>query len=160
MTTRIPIETVHFQNLDLSPAQTVIESWLEAGTLLTHEQTLSFDIRYTRNEHHPEEWSQVPEVRLWFIRLDSRYPWLPFLLNWREGELHRYAAMMVPHEFTPTIEFNPQALDLFLMHKVFTLSRWLRHQHIPAANRLKKMADMFGYDLETELFELLNAHPD
>lgn len=32
------------------------------------------------------------------MRLDAAYPWLPVLLDWRAGELARYAAMLVPHQ--------------------------------------------------------------
>ncbi|NCJ05911.1 CRR6 family NdhI maturation factor [Synechococcales cyanobacterium C] len=160
MATVIAVEAVHFETLDLSPAQTVIESWLKAQTFLEHEQTLSFEVRYPQTGAEPVECPQIPEVRLWFVRLDSRYPWLPFFLNWREGELTRYAAMLVPHEFSPDLAFNPQALDLFVMHKIFTLSRWLRLHDLPASNRLKKMTEMFGYELEADLFQLLDAYPD
>jgi hypothetical protein len=46
----------------------------------------------------PRELSEFPDIRLWFLRLDATYPWLPVLLDWRAGELARYAAMLVPHQ--------------------------------------------------------------
>jgi len=47
----------------------------------------------------PRELPEIPEVRLWFI-VWIPYPWLPFLLDWKAGELARYTAMLVPHQFS------------------------------------------------------------
>lgn len=46
----------------------------------------------------PRELSELPDIRLWFVRLDAAYPWLPIVVDWRAGELVRYAAMLVPHQ--------------------------------------------------------------
>lgn len=63
------------------------------------ERTIGFTINYTREDPHDRrELSEYPDIRLWFVRLDSEYPWLPVLLDWRAGELARYAAMLVPHQ--------------------------------------------------------------
>lgn len=63
------------------------------------ERTIGFTINYTReDEYDPRELSEFPDIRLWFIRLDAVYPWLPVVLDWRGGELARYAAMLVPHQ--------------------------------------------------------------
>ena len=63
------------------------------------ERTIGFTINYTRDDpHDPRELSEFPDIRLWFVRLDATYPWLPVLLDWRAGELARYAAMLVPHQ--------------------------------------------------------------
>ncbi|CAI9100936.1 OLC1v1038127C2 [Oldenlandia corymbosa var. corymbosa] len=65
------------------------------------ERTIGFTINYKReDEHDLRELSEFPDIRLWFIRLDAAYPWLPVLLDWRGGELARYAAMLVPHQVT------------------------------------------------------------
>jgi hypothetical protein len=32
------------------------------------------------------------------VRLDAAYPWFPVVVDWRAGELARYAAMLVPHQ--------------------------------------------------------------
>lgn len=144
------------QNLDLSPAQSVIENLLQQGAIASSEQQLCFDIDYPQSAEDPRELSEIPEVRLWFIRLDARYPWLPFLLDWKAGELARYAAMLVPHQFNRKegIQYNPEALEIFLMQKLFILSDWLQHQGIPSQSRLKSMAQLLGYDLDDSLFEL------
>lgn len=63
------------------------------------ERTIGFTINYKREDKYdPRELSEFPDIRLWFVRLDATYPWLPILLDWRAGELARYAAMLVPHQ--------------------------------------------------------------
>lgn len=63
------------------------------------ERSVGFTINYVRaDENDPRELSEFPEIRLWFVRLDAVYPWLPLVLDWRAGELARYAAMLVPHQ--------------------------------------------------------------
>jgi hypothetical protein len=159
MPTVITVSPRQIETLDLSPVQTILEAWLSSGTLLDHEQEIRFEVDYPLDE--AVELPQIPEVRLWFIRLDSIYPWLPYWLDWRSGELTRYAAMMVPHEFSDRegIQYNPQALDLFAMHKVFAIHHWLKQQGADRSNTLKQMAELFGYELEDALFELLNQDP-
>jgi hypothetical protein len=159
MPTVITVSPRQIETLDLSPVQTILEAWLSSGTLLDHEQEIRFEVDYPLDE--AVELTQIPEVRLWFIRLDSIYPWLPYWLDWRSGELTRYAAMMVPHEFSDRegIQYNPQALDLFAMHKVFAIHHWLKQQGADRSNTLKQMAELFGYELEDALFELLNQDP-
>lgn len=159
MPTVITVSTHHIEMLDLSPVQTIFGDWLGSGTFLDHEQEIQFKVDYPLGE--AVELPQVPEVRLWFIRLDSIYPWLPYWLDWRSGELTRYAAMLVPHEFSARegIQYNPQALDLFVMHKIFAIHHWLKQQGADRSNTLKQMAELFGYELEDTLFDLLNEYP-
>lgn len=155
MTITIAINTDSINNLDLSPALTVIEQLLQEG-VASHEQQLSFDIDFPLEPGDPRELSEIPELRLWFVRLDAKYPWLPFLLDWKAGELARYTAMLVPHQFSSKegIQYNPEALEIFLMHKIFVLSDWLKQQNIPWQSRLKSMAQMLGYELDDALFEI------
>jgi hypothetical protein len=156
MTTTIALSSDWINNLDLSPAQSVIENWLQEGAIATSEQQLRFTIDYPQEPEDPRELSEIPEVRLWFIRLDARYPWLPFLLDWKAGELVRYTAMLVPHQFSPKagIQYNPEALEIFLMQKLFVLSDWMQQQSLPSQSRLKSMAQLLGYDLDDSLFKL------
>ncbi len=155
--TTIALDFQAVNNLDLSPAQTVIESLLQDGAIASFEQQLNFDIDYPRAPEDPRELSEIPELRLWFIRLDARYPWLPFLLDWKAGELARYIAMLVPHQFSAKegIQYNPEALEIFLMQKLFVLTDWLKQQGIPSQSRLKSMGQLLGYDLDDSLFDLL-----
>ncbi|MDJ0519420.1 MAG: CRR6 family NdhI maturation factor [Trichodesmium sp. MO_231.B1] len=154
MTITIALNTEHIHNLDLSPVENIISQLLQEGAIASSEQQLNFAINYQQDPQDPRELSEIPEVRLWFIRLDSRYPWLPFLLNWKEGELARYTAMLVPHQFhrTEGIQYNPEALEIFLMHKIFVLRQWLYQQGISSQSRLMSMSQMLGYDLTEEFF--------
>lgn len=65
------------------------------------DRTVGFTINYEREDpYDTRELSEFPDVRLWFVRLDASYPWFPVVLDWRAGELARYAAMLVPHQVT------------------------------------------------------------
>jgi hypothetical protein len=154
----IAVSTPHFQSLDLTPAQQIIDPVLRDRTALSDPKLLfSFDIDFPREASDPRELSEIPEVRLWFIRLNARYPWLPLYLDWESGELSRYSAMLVPHQFSPIdgIRYNPEALEIFVMSKVFTLDAWLKAQDIEGRSRLKFMTQMLGYELDDALFNLL-----
>lgn len=71
------------------------------------ERTIGFTINYTREDpNDPRELSEFPDIRLWFVRLDATYPWLPVLLDWRAGELARYAAMLVPHQVINVVSLS------------------------------------------------------
>jgi hypothetical protein len=157
MSIAIEVNAERIHNLDLSPVREVIEKWLEAGAIASGEQQLTFEVDYPREELDPRELSEIPEVRLWFIRLDSCYPWLPFLLDWKAGELARYTAMLVPHQFhrTEGIQYNPEALEIFLMNKIFVLTDWLDKQGIPGKSKLMAMSQMFGYDLDDAFFDVI-----
>ena len=153
MSQSIAIGAEPLQTLDLAVAHQVLDQadWHSA------ELKLSFNIDYPREANDPRELSEVPEVRLWFIRLDSHYPWLPLFLDIESGELGRYAAMLVPHQFSPLdgIRYNPEALEIFVMGKVFTIAKWLKDNQIDGIEKLKLMVRTLGYELDDGLFELL-----
>lgn len=154
----IALTTAHLQSLDLTPAKAVIEPILTEKTQLADQElTFSFEIDFPREPSDPRELSEIPEVRLWFIRLNAQYPWLPLYLDWESGELSRYTAMLVPHQFSPIdgIRYNPEALEIFVMSKVFELDSWLAQQEIDGRSRLKFMTQMLGYQLDDALFNLL-----
>lgn len=158
MSINITVSQVQIENLDLSPIKDIIEDWLGNKNIIDYEQKLQFKIDYPRPEFDPRELSEIPEVRLWFIALDAYYPWLPLFVNWREGELSRYTAMLVPHRFNRRegIQYNPEALDIFIMNKIFVVHKWLRQQEIMGNSRLKAMAQIFGYNLDDNFFSLLD----
>ncbi len=114
-------------------------------------------IDYPRALDDPRELSEIPEIRLWFLRWDAVYPWLPYVLDWRSGELARYAAMLVPHQFSQRegIQFNPEALEIFVMQKTFILWAWLNQQGLDGSHEARAMAQVLGYELSADLFELL-----
>jgi hypothetical protein len=136
-------------NLDITSARLIIDKM--------PDEPIQFKIFYDRDPSDPRELSEIPEVRLWFIRLDAAYPWLPYILDWRDGELGRYAAMLVPHEFHQTtgIEFNFEAMQIFVMHKIFTIANWLKSQGIDSTDKLQQMTQVLGYEIEQEFFNLL-----
>lgn len=156
MTIKIVLTHQAIAALDLTVAQQQIDPVL-GQKLGDYEQQLQFVIDFERAETDPRELSEIPEIRLWFVRLDAVYPWLPFLLDWKGGELVRYVAMLVPHQFNRNegIMFNPEALEIFVMSKIFVLSDWLQSQGIPARSRVKSMAQLFGYELDDSFFELI-----
>lgn len=124
------------------------------------DRTIGFTIKYRREDPgDPRELSEYPDIRLWFVRLDAMYPWLPLLLDWRAGELARYAAMLVPHQMSLRmgVVFNPEALELFVMNKVFVVYPWLKRHGVPKP-RLKTsdMARMLGFGIGDELFDLID----
>lgn len=157
MTLTITVEPEQLSNLDLSPVTTVINKLYKEQGIASAEQQIRFQINYPREETDIRELSEIPEVRLWFIRLDSVYPWIPFLLDWKEGELARYTAMLVPHQFhrTEGIRYNPESLEIFVMQKIFVLNDWLNKEVISSQSRLKSMAQMLGYELEDDFFAMI-----
>ena len=154
----IALTSKNFQSLDTTPAQTAIDSVLANPAALSNpDLTFAFDIDFPREASDPRELSEIPEIRLWFLRLNTQYPWLPLYLDWESGELSRYTAMLVPHQFSPIdgIRYNPEALEIFVMGKVFTLDAWLKEKGIDGRSRLKFMTQMLGYELDDALFNLL-----
>ncbi|KAL1226299.1 Protein CHLORORESPIRATORY REDUCTION 6 [Cardamine amara subsp. amara] len=158
----VVIDNDSIGRLDLSPFQraTGITSPSSAEPKVYLERSIGFTINYRRGDPgDPRELSEYPDIRLWFVRLDAMYPWLPLLLDWRAGELARYAAMLVPHQMSLRmgVVFNPEALELFVMNKVFVVYPWLKRHGVPKP-RLKTsdMARMLGFGIGDQLFDLLD----
>jgi hypothetical protein len=156
VTIKIILDNQAIASLDLSPVKNHLAPLLP-GKIADYEQQLQLAIAFDREESDPRELSEIPEIRLWYVRLDATYPWLPFLLDWKAGELARYTAMLVPHQFNRNegIMFNPEALEIFVMNKIFILSDWLKAQGISERSRLKSMAQLFGYELDDVFFEMI-----
>ncbi|MBE9177818.1 CRR6 family NdhI maturation factor [Oculatella sp. LEGE 06141] len=157
MATKIILNADQIHTLDLTPVQTLVNEWQQAGAIATQGQLVQFEVNYPRDPTDPRELSEIPEIRLWFVQLDARYPWMPFLLDWESGELARYAAMLVPHQFSPTegIQFNPEALEIFVMSKVFVVLNWLQQQGTPNRAKVKFMTQILGYELDDAFFDLI-----
>jgi hypothetical protein len=155
VTIKLTLDHQAIASLDLSAVKKQLAPWLVK--IADYEQQLQFTIAFEQAEDDPRELSEIPEIRLWYVRLDATYPWLPFLLDWKAGELARYTAMLVPHQFNRSegIIFNPEALEIFVMNKIFVLSDWLKEQGIPERSRLKSMAQLFGYELDDAFFEMI-----
>lgn len=150
----ISIDSASLARLDLAPAESVLQAIIHDPQLDPH---LSFAIDFPRELGDPRELSEIPEVRLWFVRLDTVYPWLPLYLDWKAGELGRYVAMLIPHQFHPTegIQYNPESLEIWVMAKVFTLQSWLGSRGLEGKGRIKAMTQVLGYELEEDFFSLL-----
>uniref|UniRef100_A0A0F7H0Q9 Chlororespiratory reduction 6 n=1 Tax=Monsonia emarginata TaxID=28966 RepID=A0A0F7H0Q9_9ROSI len=160
----VVIDNDVIRRLDLSPFQsaTGMASPLSVEPKEFLERTIGFTINYTKEDPNDvRELSEFGDIRLWFVRLDSTYPWLPVLLDWRAGELARYAAMLVPHQMSARmgVVFNPEALELFVMKKSFIVYSWLKEHNIPKP-RLKTgdMARMLGFGIGDELFDLVDQY--
>lgn len=146
------------QNLDITPVKLVIDQLLAQTSPDIDDNKISFAIDFPRDPQDPRELSEIPEIRLWFIRLDTLYPWLPIILDWQQGELARYVAMLVPHQFHPRdgILYNPEALEIFLQQKIFVVADWLKDQGIFSKSKLIAMAQMLGYNLDEEFFDFIS----
>ncbi|MBC7515752.1 MAG: CRR6 family NdhI maturation factor [Alkalinema sp. FL-bin-369] len=153
----ISVQAAQIHTVNTIEAEATIDRLM--SDLLTAEKTVQFDITFEREATDPRELSEIAEIRLWFIRLDAKYPWLPFLLDWQAGELARYVAMLVPHQFhiKEGIQFNPEALEIFVMQKVFILMAWFKLQGIPGRSRVQAMTQMLGYELEDAFFDVLGV---
>lgn len=154
--TTVSVDDRALLSLDLSPLFAPLDRWLA-----TDPQEFNLDLKlaidYPQDPQDPRELSEIPEIRLWFLRVDGCYPYLPLLLDWQAGELARYVAMLVPHQFSRKdgIQYNPEALEIWVMHRVFVLTDWLHNHNIADRSRLKFMTQMLGYELDDGLFELL-----
>lgn len=155
MTEIIQVTSKNIQSLDLTPVKTVVEPALNSSSLAKLEMEL--EIKYEREPDDPRELSEIPEIRLWFLRLDAVYPWLPYVLDWKSGQLAQYAAMLVPHQFNRTegIIYNPEALEIFVMGKIFTIADWLKAHNISGRTRLQAMAQTLGYEIDLSFIEQL-----
>jgi hypothetical protein len=88
----IPLSRQVIERLDLSPVRQVMPEVPDP------DWTVRFVIDYPRDPSDPRELSEVPEVRLWFIRLDAHYPWLPLFLDW-QGELAQVTYKSIPTDW-------------------------------------------------------------
>lgn len=157
MSLRIAIDQTSIDRLDMSLLTVEIEKLLAQGGSVLREQQLQFAIDYQRSAEDPRELSEIPEIRLWFVRADAVYPWLPLILDWKSGELARYTAMLVPHQFSRSegIIFNPEALEIYVMHKIFVLTQWCKQHNLAATSDLSAFAQLFGYEITPDFLEQL-----
>lgn len=69
--------------------------------------------------------------------------------------------MLVPHEFKResdggyVLQYNPEALEIFVMQKVFTISLWLKLRGINSTAKLQQMTQSLGYEIDSAFFTLL-----
>ncbi|KAL3702225.1 hypothetical protein R1sor_020247 [Riccia sorocarpa] len=169
----IVVNKAAIRELDLSAAHAVLRKYVhQVGDNISEpaaapdelfDRTIGFVIEYERDDpFDPRELSEMPDIRLWFVRLDAAYPWLPIVLDWKAGELARYAAMLVPHQMSKKqgLVFNPEALELFAMNKVFSIHPWLKARGVKSPHtKLTNMLRMIGLGVSKEFYALINRYP-
>lgn len=146
------------QRLDLG----ALISWMDQPLpeLLNAGAVLELNYEWPRPAEDPRELSECAEPRLWALRADARYPWLPLLLNRPKGCLVQHVAMLVPHDFRPSegIRFDPQALELWITHRLMVLDQLGSDAGVPGHQRgnLSLMAASLGFELDAGFWALLD----
>ena len=157
-----PLETVTIpaaaiRDLDLSP----LAAWaaLDPATLLESGPRLELHYSWPRGDDDPRELSEITEPRLWTIRADAQHPWLPLVLERGSGQLTRHVAMLLPHGFSRAegIRFAPDALELWLTHRLYVLDHWSRSRGVNCRNSLGQMAAVLGLELDPSFWVPLDA---
>jgi hypothetical protein len=154
----VVIDAVAIQTLDLR----ALNPWMERPliNLLGDGAGLELQYNWPRDADDPRELSECPEPRLWALRADAIYPWLPLVLERSGGSLIQHVAMVVPHDFSPSegIRFDPQALEIWITHRFMLLDHL--GQHLPQSQRgnLLQMAATIGYEVDAAFWTLLDQH--
>ena len=152
----VVIDAVAIQTLDLRP----MNPWMERPLtdLLSDGAGLELQYKWPRDAEDPRELSECPEPRLWALRADAVYPWLPLVLERSGGSLIQHVAMVVPHNFSPSegIRFDPQALELWITHRFMLLDHL--GEQLPQSQRgnLLQMAATIGYEVDPAFWTLLD----
>ena len=152
----VVIDAVAIQTLDLR----ALNPWMERPliNLLGDGAGLELQYNWPRDASDPRELSECPEPRLWALRADAIYPWLPLVLERSGGSLIQHVAMVVPHDFSPSegIRFDPQALEIWITHRFMLLDHL--GQHLPQSQRgnLLQMAATIGYEVDAAFWTLLD----
>lgn len=130
---------------------------LEPEALLQQSGSLELRFDWPRADDDPRELSEIPELRLWSLRADALCPWLPLLLERSSGQLTRHVAMLIPHGFSRSegIRFAPDALELWLTHRLYSLDDWARQHGVNCRAGLGQMAAVLGLELDASFWEPL-----
>ena len=149
------INAAAIRQLDLSPLASSLDRPLTE--LLDQGPVLELTFDWPREADDPRELAECPEPRLWALRADARFPWLPLLLERDHGSLIRHVAMVVPHDFSRTegLRFEPQALELWITHRLMQLDDLCRNQGRSMRGNLSQMAAALGYELDDSFWSLL-----
>ncbi|BEV35812.1 CRR6 family NdhI maturation factor [Synechococcus sp. M16CYN] len=153
----IVIDATSIRHLDLSPLRICTDQSL--NSLLDQGPILELNFHWPRDARDPRELAECPEPRLWALRADARYPWLPLILERDRGSLIRHVAMVVSHTFNRSegLRFDPQALDLWLTHRLMQLDELCNEKlNRPMRGNLSQMAVALGYELNDSFWALLN----
>ncbi|GCE64289.1 hypothetical protein OMCYN_00195 [cyanobiont of Ornithocercus magnificus] len=152
----IIVDADSIRRLDLGP----LSYWSKRplAQILSECPALLLEYKWPLEEDDPRELAECPEPRLWTLRADGRFPWLPLLLERKQGSLIRYAAMVIPHYFSHTegLRFNSQALELWITHRLMLLDGLAKDQDLSLRGNLGQMAIALGFDLEPSFWRLLD----
>ena len=153
-------------NIDAEAIRTLnlqaLSAWMDRPLqdLLDAGAVLELNYEWPRQADDPRELSECPEPRLWALRADARYPWMPLVLERTGGSLAQHVAMLVPHDFSPSegIRFDPQALELWITHRLMLLQDRGRSADVAGGQRgnLSLMAASLGFELDGGFWELLD----
>ena len=151
----LSITAQQIQTLDLSPLAPLAAAGVEQLLAVAGELELQLD--WPRSSEDPRELSEIPDVRLWCLRADALYPWLPLLLERSGGTLTRHVAMLLPHGFSRSegIRFAPDSLELWISHRLFWLDSWTNAAGAPCRQGLAQMAAVLGFELDPGFWEPL-----
>jgi hypothetical protein len=153
----IQLDPVVIRSLDLAP----LAPWaaLGAAELLSLGPVLELQFDWPLQADDPRERSEIPELRLWSLRADALYPWLPLVLERGGGQLARHVAMLLPHGFSASegLRFAPESLELWITHRLFQLEAWGARHGIATRANLAQMAAVLGYELDQEFWKPLDA---
>jgi hypothetical protein len=144
----IKISADQIRSLDLAALTGMAAA--DPSGLLQLEDRLELQLDWPRAADDPRELSEVSECRLWSLRADARYPWLPLVLQRSSGQLARHVAMVVPHRFSRSegLRFDDDALSLWISHRLFVLDDWGQQHQLPMRGRLAQMAAVLGFSVE------------
>ena len=153
-------------NIDAEAIRTLnlqaLSAWMDRPLqdLLDAGAVLELNYEWPRQADDPRELSECPEPRLWALRADARYPWMPLVLERTGGSLAQHVAMLVPHNFSPSegIRFDPQALELWITHRLMLLNDLRSSSDLAGSQRgnLGLMAASLGFELDGGFWELLD----
>ena len=153
----VQINAEAIRRLDLTPLQPWSSQPLPSLLKLGPALELQYD--WPRDPSDPRELAECPEPRLWALRADARYPWLPLLLERDQGSLIRHVAMVVPHSFNRSegLRFEPQALELWITHRLMQLDDLCTSTlGLSQRGNLSQMAASLGYELDAGFWTLLS----
>jgi len=147
------IDSGAIQNLDLTP----LDPWasLTPASLVKGGAELVLDFDWPREPEDPRELSEIPEIRLWSLRADAAYPWLPLVLERSSGQLTRHVAMLLPHSFSRNegIRFAAESLELWITHRLFSLDGWAQSHGLSCRQGLGQMAAVLGFELDANFWD-------
>jgi hypothetical protein len=153
----LQVATAAIRSLDLA----VLAPWaaLAPADLVSAAGSLEIHYDWPRADDDPRELSEIPEPRLWTLRADAHYPWLPLLIERGSGQLTRHVAMLLPHGFSRSegIRFAPEALELWLTHRLYLLDHWAAGHGVNCRQGLAQMAAVLGLELDASFWRQLDG---